>query len=181
MVVEHRLVGAAMMLFGLCLAGCAVAPVPVSTPTEPDAASVESNTASVEPVEPVTIPTANPKLTGWVGDYDYEELLGSTEDEQAQSTIDYHITIDANDVATVSMNGFQTMANLLASIKGDATTITLVFTGYTSENLWQPYAPGDELLTLSWQGNNLITTWGAIKPQLDQNQGSGQYFQGDVG
>jgi len=157
---DRRQIGAGVTLAALgamCLVGC----------------------ASV--VEPTLTPSASGSLSGWVGDYDYEELLGSSEDEPDQSSIDYHITIDDSYVATISMNGFQTMANLLASVNGDANSITLVFTGYTGDNLWQPYAVGDELLTLTRQGDDLLTTWGVIQPQLDQDQEPGQYFTGDVG
>jgi len=158
-VFDHRRIGACLALVALCLGGCATPP--------------SLSTASVEPV--------NDPLSGWVGDYDYQELLGSTEDEQAESTVDYHITITSGYVATVSLNGFQTMANLLASVNGDANSVTLVFTGYTGDNLWQPYTVGDELLTLAWQDGSLVTTWGALKPQLEQDLAPGQYFQGDVG
>ena len=151
-------------LVGYTLTGCATGP----------------NDQSVA----IDSPVASDPLAAWVGEFDYEELLGSTDDASSQSSIDYHIAIvqsDSGYTATVSLNGFQTQQNLLANVIGDATKISLVFTDYTGANLWQPYHQGDLLFTLEWQGSELVTTWGALTPQLEQNQAPGQYFIGGVG
>lgn len=125
-------------------------------------------------------PTANGSsdVAGWAGEYQFEEALSS------QSSIVYHLTItQAGDgcQAEVTVEGFQSMQDLLADVTGDDHAIQLVFTGYTGNNLWQPYHEGDILLTLADRGDGMLTTWGALVPQLDQNQAPGQYFQGNVG
>jgi len=150
----------------LWLAGCAQPPLSQMTPGGGTASSIVD------------------ALSGWVGDYDFEEDLGTSDEGSAGAGLDYHITIaqlsDAYQ-ATISINGQQTMQNLLASVQGDANTVTLVFVSYNGDNLFQPYAPGVVLLTLARQGDALVTTWGAITPQLASNQPPGNYFVGNVG
>ena len=168
----RRLSAAVLSCLVLALAGCATPPAP---PLPSDAV------ASV----PKTVPeTASDALAGWVGEYDFEESLGTSDEGTADSSVDYHITIALTGgkyVATVSLNGFQTMQNLLASVQGDANSISLIFDSYTGDNMWQPYTPGDELLMLQRQEGGLLTTWGAIVPQLQQNLVPGHYFIGNVG
>ena len=117
-------------------------------------------------------------LGGWAGDYQFEEALS------AQNSIVYHITITQSGSgygAEVTVDGFQSMQDLLADVQGDAESVQLVFASYTGDNLWQPYHAGDVLLTLTNQNGSLKTTWGSLTPQLDQNQAPGNYFQGNVG
>jgi len=152
----HRL--ALTALATLCLAGCATLP--------------QAPMMSADPVR------------GWVGDYHFEELLGVGEEDDNEASINYHITITNEAegyVAVITMDGFQTQQNLNAVVKGDPNWIMLIFSDYFGDNLWEPYTAGDVLLTLSREGDNLVTLWGAIKPQLEQNQSPGQYFHGNVG
>jgi len=149
------------VLAGASLAACATAPLDQVTPSTPADA-----------------------LGTWVGDYNYEELLGAGDNGADESSINYHITISPGDSgyeALISLDGFQTQQNLLATVQGDADQISLVFAGYTGDNLWQPYNPGDVLLTLARNGEDILTTWGALTPQLEQNQAPGLYFHGNVG
>jgi len=123
-------------------------------------------------------------LRGWVGDYHFEELLGVGEEDDNEASINYHITV-ANEaeeyLAVVTMDGFQTQQSLKATVQGDPNWIMLVFSSYTGDNLWEPYKSGEVLLTLTRKGDNLVTIWGAIMPQLEQNRSPGQYFHGNVG
>jgi len=152
----HRLALAALVV--VCLAGCATLPE-----------------APLKPADP---------LRGWVGDYHFEELLGVGEEDDNEASINYHITI-ANEAggysAVITMDGFQTQQNLTAVVQGDPNWIMLIFTAYVGDNLWEPYTAGEVLLTLSREGDDLVTIWGAIMPQLEQNQSPGQYFHGNVG
>jgi len=151
-------------LAGVWLSGCAVAPLN-QTPATPDS-----------PID---------GRATWVGDYDYEELLGAGEDGADESSIDYHITISPGASggydAEITLNGFQTQQDLLGSVRGDAQQITLVFVDYAGDNMWQPYNAGDVLLTLARNGESILTTWGVLQPQLEQNQAPGLYFHGNVG
>jgi len=123
----------------------------------------------------ISLEDASP-LSTWLGEYSFSEYA------PPDQNMFYSLTIyreGNNFFGELSIDGFQTMDRLLATVFGDENTIEIKFLQYLPDNIYEPYEEGDVLFTLQKHESKLFTTWGKIKPLLFSNQKTGEYFQID--
>jgi hypothetical protein len=70
--------------------------------------------------------------------------------------------------AIISMDGWQTLTRLKASVQGSQDRIDIIFQEYLPENLFEPYEEGDVLFSLYWDEGVLYTEWEEMQP-IDSN------------
>jgi hypothetical protein len=121
----------------------------------------------------------------WLGAYEFDEDGGRTAGGTA-ITISHRIEIvESADglLAMVRSNGYQTSKDLvcLAKPQGGG-KLLLYFESYGEDNVFEPYAKGDLLLTLERKTaggkTEILTHWNKFTPIVPKNEKSGKvYFQ----
>lgn len=89
---------------------------------------------------------------------------------------------DGEIAATLQSNGYQTSSNLVGTAKIEGAKLMLYFQSYGEDNMFEPYKPGDLLLTLERKTISgkvtILTYWGKFTPAIAKNQKSGKvYFE----
>jgi len=165
---------------GLLLAGCGGTVTP--PPTTSSSTAPTSGITAQQPTTTSEMPTSNPEdLVGWVGQYSYSEILGN-ENEPPVAAMGYGVSIyqmGTGFFAAVTLSGYGTTQSIMATVLGDATTVTLYFNAYIGPNPWKnaDYATGDALLTLTkGEDGSISTTWEKMKPQSSGNSTPGPHF-----
>ena len=158
--------------FCLLLTGCAVSDESGASPNEKSSVLPVFTSTNGGLSTDQSDPTA---LVGWVGQYTYGEVIGTpAANMPPTATMGYAISVyqmGTGFFAALSLNGNNATQNIMASVQGDATTITLYFDSFTETNPWPDitYEPGDPLLTLTRQDAGIMTTWDKMHPQSTDN------------
>lgn len=84
--------------------------------------------------------------------------------------------------ANINSQGYQTSADLVCTAKIVGTKLMIYFQSYGEDNMFEPYKPGDLLLTLertTSKGKTVVLThWGKYTAAIPRNQKSGKvYFE----
>lgn len=112
-------------------------------------------------------------IDSWIGDYTFSEFI------EPDINMFYSIVIyKFNDeiYADISVNGFQRLDRVKASVKGDGDFIELSFLEYLPDNLMELYEKDDILLLLEKKESDIYTSWGEIQPISPENMKQGIYF-----
>lgn len=125
-------------------------------------------------------PKQNVDNTGkkwWIGQYSFEESAKNVTGEGRQSW-NYIVEVkefDANTlVATIQVDGFQTMQRLEAKVNATAYDIEFIFDKYGKDNMFEPYKKGDRLFSMMRNtSDEIMTVWDKLKPNLLVNQKDG--------
>lgn len=116
----------------------------------------------------------------WVGSYEFYENGGKTAGGTAILISHELNIIDGGDGLTASLqsNGYQTSSDLVCTAKVEGSKLLIYFQNYGEENMFEPYQPGDLLLTLERKGKSILTHWGKFAPSVPKNEKSGKvYFE----
>jgi hypothetical protein len=118
--------------------------------------------------------------SAWAGSYEFYENGGKTAGGTAILISHDLSVIDGGDglTATIQSNGYQTSSDLVCTAKVEGPKLLIYFQNYGEHNMFEPYQPGDLLLTLERKGKSLLTHWGKFTPSVPKNEKSGKvYFQ----
>ena len=134
------------------------------------------------------IPPALYAQADWKGSYGFYEDGGKNAGGSA-ILISHEIEIlDGADglVASIESNGYQTSSDLMGTAKVVGSKLEIYFQSYGENNMFEPYQPGDLLLTFekkTEKGKTVILThWGKFTPQIPKNGKSGKvYFEKQTG
>lgn len=120
--------------------------------------------------------------SSWVGSYEFDEDGGKT----AGGTpiyIVHQMDITEGDnglVVMIQSNGYQTSRDLVCTAKVEGGKLNIYFEGYGENNTFEPYEPGDLLLSLESKTvkskTQLLTWWGKFKPVVQKNEKTGQVY-----
>lgn len=155
-----RIISMLLILLAL-LAGCSI-----NNEVNRNTEGVQNNEYEVYD-EPVS------SIDSWIGDYIFSEFI------EPDINMFYNIVIyKFNDeiYADVSVDGFQRLDRVKASVKGDGDLIELSFLKCLPDNLMEIYEEGDILLLLEKKESGIYTSWGDIQPILLENMKQGIYF-----
>ena len=118
----------------------------------------------------------------WVGAYEFEENGGRTAGGTA-ILISHRLEVVETDDGLVGMlqsNGYQTSKDLVGKAKIEGARLLLYFDSYGENNVFEPYAPGDLLLTLERKSvkgkTELLTFWNKFQPAVPQNEKTGKVY-----
>ena len=114
----------------------------------------------------------------WTGQYSFEESAPGVTGESSQSW-SYSVSVSqANDtllLATILIDGYQTMTRLEAEVKATGRNADFIFLKYGKENIFEPYQKGEKLFSFVMnEKNELITNWDKMKPNVISNQAGGK-------
>ncbi|MBR5346249.1 MAG: hypothetical protein IK129_01240, partial [Deltaproteobacteria bacterium] len=117
---------------------------------------------------------------GWQGTYGWDESSPHPSGEVTMGW-DYSLSIGEEKgrcQASIEGDGFQMMRRILADVEGDENEIRLLYremgpdAGFGSAG-----EPGDLLFRLKREGQDIITHWETMRPQLDEHEAPGIYFK----
>ena len=114
----------------------------------------------------------------WLGRWEYSESWQSLAREVHNSVV-YILNIrqeDGNIVADLNLDGYQTLRRIGCQCRMLKDGIQIVFAASREGDTGKTYSKSDVLLELNMQKGKIITSWGAIKPQLDSHQKADVYF-----
>jgi hypothetical protein len=120
----------------------------------------------------------------WKGSYSFDENGGKNAGG-AVIFISHELSIfDADDelAGRLQSNGYQTAADLICSTKVEGSKLLVYFQSYGEDNMFEPYKPGDLLLTLERKNEKgkvvILTYWGKFTPAIPKNSKTGKvYFE----
>jgi hypothetical protein len=120
----------------------------------------------------------------WKGSYSFDENGGKNAGGSV-IFISHEINIfDGGDglAATLQSNGYQTSSDLVCSVKTVGSKLMIYFQSYGENNMFEPYNPGDLLLTLERKTEKgkpvILTYWGKFTPAIPKNEKTGKvYFE----
>ena len=156
-----------------------LAAVLVSCGKQDEAPKVE-NQSSTQNVQPNTQSNTTKDIgkKWWIGRYTFNESAKNVSGEGAQSwsyILDVKPLDDENMIASLQVDGFQTMTRLEAKVNATAMDIEFIFDKYGKDNMFELYKKGDKLFTFSLnEKNEIITNWDKMKPNILENQKSGK-------
>jgi hypothetical protein len=117
----------------------------------------------------------------WIGDYDFYEYA------PPDHNMVYSISIGEHPewpllTAHIEIDGFQTEVKQQARVVGNANYIEIVYSSYLSGLRYAdfagvPFREGEIMLTLTRDGDDIYTAWGALKPMLPANGAPAIYFE----
>ena len=120
----------------------------------------------------------------WKGSYSFDENGGKNAGGIAILITHELNVFDSGDglAATIQSNGYQTSRDLVCSAKVEGSKLLIHFQSYGENNMFEPYEPGDLLLSLERKlvkGKPAIYTyWGKFTPAIQKNEKSGKvYFE----
>jgi len=164
----------------LVLAGCSPSEQP-SESSAPESSGLPTTAQGTTTALPATsAPSDQSDLSSWVGNYSFAEVIPDVGTPPG-TVVSYGVSIyqmGTDYFAAVIITGFGTQA-MMASVKGDSTTVSLVFSAYLGDNTWTDppaYKSGDKLLELTKDGDTVTTTWDQMQPQSNDNTAAGTYF-----
>lgn len=118
--------------------------------------------------------------SNWAGTYEFTEDGGRNAGGSAIIITHVLTVIDGGDelTATLQSNGYQTSSDLVCTAKVEGARLLVRFQNYGEDNMFEPYQPGDLLLTLEKKKGAIITHWGKFTPSVPKNEKSGKvYFE----
>lgn len=122
-----------------------------------------------------TIDTSSKNLSNWLGNYEFTEYAEPDVD------MEYKINISKKDgkyLASIYIDGFQTVLRIQANIVGNSSSIKFIFEKYLPDNLFEVFSKGDTLLEFKQRNSSVYTYWGEIQPAVLKNQKTGkEYFK----
>ena len=114
----------------------------------------------------------------WTGQYAFDESVPNVAGDGSQTwgyVIDITSRGDTALVASIQVDGFQTMTRLEADVKADDKKAEFIFGKYLPENMFELYKKGDRLFYFELNDKNeIITNWDKLKPNVPGNQKSGK-------
>ena len=114
----------------------------------------------------------------WLGRYTFEESAKNVSGEGSQSwsyILDVKPLDDENMIASLQVDGFQTMTRLEAKVNATAMDIEFVFDKYGKDNMFEKYKKGDRLFAMMRNTDNVVmTNWDKLMPNVVTNQESGK-------
>lgn len=114
----------------------------------------------------------------WLGRYTFEESAKNVSGEGSQSwsyILDVKALDDENMIASLQVDGFQTMTRLEAKVNATAMDIEFVFDKYGKDNMFEKYKKGDRLFAMMRNTDNVVMTlWDKLQPNVLTNQESGK-------
>jgi hypothetical protein len=120
--------------------------------------------------------------TSWVGNYSFSEDGGKNAGGTA-IFISHELNVMETDdglIATLQSNGYQTSKDLNCKAKAEGTKLLIYFDGYGENNIFEPYRPGELLLTLETKTakgkTELLTYWGKFFPVIPKNEKTGKLY-----
>ncbi|MBK8151512.1 MAG: hypothetical protein IPK58_25785 [Acidobacteria bacterium] len=114
----------------------------------------------------------------WTGRYEFEELGGKTSGGTA-IIVNHEIEITDSDdglIALIRGTGFQTSRDLVGNARVEGEKLLIYFNSYNEDNVLEPYAEGDLLLTLERRKGELLTFWGKYLPVVQKNEKTGKVY-----
>ncbi len=138
----------------------------------------QSSTQNIQQTPPPVTTTDNLGKKWWIGQYAFEESARNVTGSGAQ-TWNYVVDVkefDANTlIATIQVDGYQTMQRLEAKVNATAYDIEFIFDRYGKDNMFEPYKKGDRLFGMMRNTQGLImTVWDKLKPNVLENQENGK-------
>ena len=123
--------------------------------------------------------------TDWKGSYSFDENGGKNAGGIAILITHELNVFDSEDgglAASIESNGYQTSRNLICTAKVEGSKLMIYFQSYGENNMFEPYEPGDLLLTLERKTvkgkTTILTYWGKFTPAIEKNEKSGKvYFE----
>ena|SRR5215203_1434184 len=120
----------------------------------------------------------------WKGTYSFDENGGKNAGGAA-IFISHELSVfdgDEGFAARLQSNGYQTSSDLVCTTKIVGSKLLIYFQSYGEDNMFEPYTPGDLLLTLerkTLKGKPIVWThWGKFTPAIPKNAKSGKvYFE----
>lgn len=157
----------------------AIAAVFFSCGKQDEAPKVEnqSSTQNVQPKTQNNSSIENGKKW-WIGRYTFDESAKNVSGDGAQTwsyILDVKPLDDENMIASLQIDGFQTMTRLEAKVNATAMDIEFIFDKYGKENMFENYKKGDRLFAMMRNTDNVVmTNWDKLKPNVLDNQESGK-------
>ena len=112
----------------------------------------------------------------WAGRYEFDESAKGVNDLASQSW-SYIVKVtpktDSSLTADISIDGFQTMTRISADVSASEKTADFIFSEYGPDNKFGTFKKGEKLFSMELSGNNLITNWGKLQPNVISNQKNG--------
>lgn len=120
--------------------------------------------------------------TAWEGSYTFQE--GGGRSGGAGTFVEHAIIIylrGSELIADIDADGFQTSRRLRCTVKVEADRISLYFSSYREDNVFEPYRKGQFLLALERSAaggrTRLLTYWGAYQPTFGRARNGRVYFR----
>lgn len=114
----------------------------------------------------------------WIGRYTFDESAKNVSGEGSQSwsyILDVKALDDENMIASLQVDGFQTMTRLEAKVNATAMDIEFVFDKYGKDNMFEKYKKGDRLFAMMRNTDNVVMTlWDKLQPNVLANKESGK-------
>ncbi len=133
------------------------------------------------------------ELDTWIGKYDYTKTYEHNDVEGMAYVIDYEIIIfkiDGDYYAKLTGDGWFTQKRSLGYVEGDNNSINIYFKeNMPGDSLYQNgidrYEEGELLITLSYVGSELHTSWHALRDAFltlcdIEGEIEGVYFEKDL-
>ena len=122
--------------------------------------------------------------TDWKGSYFFDENGGKNAGGAA-IFISHELSVFEGEdglAARLQSNGYQTSTDLICTVKVEGAKLLIYFQSYGEDNMFEPYAPGDLLLTLERKTEKgkqvLLTYWGKFAPDIPKYAKTGKvYFE----
>ena len=117
-------------------------------------------------------------LSEWVGKYEYSAVISLANPSAPLGEV-YNVTIYQEKeecFAQIDADGWMLYIRAKAQVRGDKNSIELVFLENT-EKAMQLFQKGDVIIKFIRDGENIITNWISIAPELGAKEGAeGIYF-----
>jgi hypothetical protein len=118
----------------------------------------------------------------WIGTYEFGEDGGKTTGGTV-IFVHHELTVMSGDdglIATLKSNGYQTSKDLICKVKAEGNKLLVYFESYGEDNVFEPYAKGELLLTLEKKADKgkvvIVTHWGKFLPIVPKNERSGKVY-----
>lgn len=138
------------------------------------------NQSSTQNVQPNTQSNTTKDIgkKWWIGRYAFDESAKNVSGEGAQSwsyILDIKPLDDENLIASLQIDGFQTMTRLEAKVNATAMDIEFIFDKYGKDNMFENYKKGDRLFSMMRNTDYVVmTNWDKLKPNVPANQEGGK-------
>jgi len=150
----------------------------------PDLATSESRGSTMprvaSDVKPI-VNDSNDELSQWVDYYTFSEVIPPAEFTAYQISVYFK---DGNYYADILIKGNLSWIHVLADVVGDSRQIQFLYKEDAYDKIYDPdsyippdYKIGDMLFSFSKQNQDIITTWGEIKPLLSDHIAQGIYLE----
>lgn len=112
----------------------------------------------------------------WLGEYEFVERVSDNEYITYNIKIDDHISAELQCVITITSNDDIWEVRAYGNNWSEDNVVKFVFYEYLQKDTVTEFVDGDILLEFKYSIGNLLTYWGKIKPQLEENCVDGQIY-----